>query len=126
MKKTKTSDYVLLDLGQYRVCKISRFSVPTKSDADGKLIFDEGCFHNCPVAEGLAIESRLEGGDGSPYYYVVAFIHFNPSKDGEIEYDALLDRVAEEWVKHPDTGKNFRKCLEFAEEAVKAANEKEE
>lgn len=124
MKKKEASDYVLFDSGQYRVCRISKFDMPTKKDESGRLIFDGDCIHICPVSYGLGIESKLIGGDGSPYYYVVAFVHYDKSKDGEVSYDTLLDRVAEEWVKHPDTGEEFRKCLEFAEDAVKEANEK--
>lgn len=115
----------LLEKDGYRVHTISKFKMPTKRDDTGKLIFDNECFESLPVKYGLGIESICgRNKDGSPYYYVLTFVHWDDAK-GEITYDALPDRIIEEWVEHPDKGVVVKELLAFAENEVMKANKGE-
>ena len=115
----------LLEKDGYRVHTIGKFTMPTKRDESGKLIFDRECFEEQPIKYGLGVESICGyNEDKSPYYYVLTFVHWDDAK-GEITYDALPDRIIEEWVEHPDKGAVVKELLAFAENEVMKANKGE-
>lgn len=112
----------LLEKDGYRLHTIGKFVMPDKRDDNGRLIFDDDCIIEQPIQYGLGLESICgHKEDGSPYYYVLTFVHWDDAKK-EITYDALPDRIIEEWAEHPDKGPIVKELLEIAEKVVKAAN----
>lgn len=115
----------LLEKDGYRVHTISKFTMPAKRDGSGKLIFDGGCFAEQPIKYGLGIEAVCgRNEDGSPYYYVLALVHWDDAKE-EFTYDVLPDRIIDEWVAHPDKGAVVKEMLTFAQNEVMKANKGE-
>ncbi len=112
----------LLQLGHFRVHTISRIE-PSEFDPGKKLRITDKSFTDMPVGYGLAIEAKTanKSEDGGSLYYVVAFVHWD-AKHNDVEYDALLDRIADEWANSPEFGAEFREALAFAEAEVAKAN----
>lgn len=115
----------LLQLNHFRVHTISKLDPNAFNPGKSPRITDKA-FIDMPVRYGLAIEAKTADKDenGEDIYYVLAFVHWN-AENGEIEYDALLDRVADEWATSDDpfgSGIEFQHALRFAEAEVEKAN----
>lgn len=122
MKKTQLSRKTIYKGETFRVMPIVRI-IPTKLFENGIPQFGEDTFETLPISEGVGIEAKIgvDEKTGEDYYYVVAFVRWDPDRE-RVSYETYLDRVARVLLENRSANYEFWATVQSASVAVADAN----